>query len=452
MIYLYNCADDLSKQIVKLKEEARLNQEALRREQDSVSSFVHEAERLRLQVAQCDDERVKLTAVAESACARNLGLESCVNELRAELATLKLSYNEMQVSTSDEHRATLGRLESDIEILTAQLRTRSDEHTRQMREISISLDEERLRTNAEAARCKLMEDDLTRLQLRLDSLAVEHARELASVQENSRRLQAQMQAQCDKLQQSLSAASAMSEREVSVQVRLEQEAVASQAVVDILRKHLHDAQESVSEYLKRCSSLEAELSAVTINMERKTSENERCKQAIAACETRTQEKDQEIQRLHDKISSEHRDADARVKSMQHQWEASENRAASLQQQLHDALQTIMHEKGRRSVDELAIGNFATEVKLLTSTLANAEQQMRSKDSQILQMQEHATQLQLHLNDADAQNTLMQQRLEALKHEIETMNFRVEAERSQMQTAHSIATSGLLAEVLVLSHL
>jgi chromosome segregation ATPase len=442
--------DDLSMQNIKLEEEARSShfnsQDALNREKQSVSRLSIEVEQLKLQLSQRDEERVKLHAAADTAHARNVALESCASDLRAELAALKLSGQEMQTLASDDHHITSARLEADIKQLRAQLRSCADEHARQMREISMTLDDERRRANAEIARCAMLEGDVRHWQLRLDSMAVEHAQELASVQEKSRLLQAQMQLHCDKLQQNLSAASVMNEREANDHVRLEQEASASQAVVDILRKHLHDAQESVSEHVRRCSSLEAELSAMSIAMERNSLENERCKQAVVALEARVQDKDLEIQRYHEKVSSEQRDADVRVKGMQLQCEASEERAALLQQQLHEAQQGLVNEKVRRSADELEIRNFNTELKLLTSTLAITEQQLRSKDSQILQMQEHATQLQQHLDEANAQKNLMQQRLEALKHDIDSNNFRSETERVQMQSAHSIATSGLLSEV------
>jgi chromosome segregation ATPase len=198
--------------------------------------------------------------------------------------------------------------------------------------------------------------------------------------------------------------------------------------------------------LRRCNALEAKLSAVTAIMEQNESENERCKQTVATFEARIQGKDKEIQRLLEKVSGAQRDADARVKAIQQQLEASEERANSLQQQLHETQQTIMSEKVLRSSDELSLSNFAAEVKLITSSLASAEQQLRSKDSQIFQMQELTNQLHQHLADVDAQKTATQQRLEALRHDLDAHLFRAEAERTQMQTAHSTAIRGLLAEV------
>jgi hypothetical protein len=65
----------------------------------------------------------------------------------------------------------------------------------------------------------------------------------------------------------------------------------------------------------------------------------------------------------------------------------------------------------------------------------------------LQHQEHLNQLQQNLHDADAQKAVMQQQLDGIKHDIETNRVRSEVERSQLQTAHAFATSGLMSQVI-----
>jgi DNA repair exonuclease SbcCD ATPase subunit len=291
-----------------------------------------------------------------------------------------------------------------------------------------------------------LDDDLKRLQLRLENTMQDHSLVLVSAQESARRLQGQMQAQCDELQHRLSEASALSQEEARAHVRFEQAATASQAVADILRKHLQEAQESVSEHLQRCNTLEVKVSSLTTALDHSASESQRCKQVVAAAEARAREKDVEIRQLLEKISNGRREADAGLKSMQRELEASQEGAAALQQQLHEMQQLLNAEKARRASEELVTSSHAAEMELLAAAVANAGQQLRAKDAQLLQLQEHANQLQQHLLDADVQKAATQQQLEAATHDISTHRARAEAERSMLQTAHATATSGLLTQV------
>ena len=455
---LQRSLSEITLQNSKLEAEVRTSslnaQEALRREKSSSSSLSAEVERLTLEIARHDEERSKLVAASEAARLQSLSFESCISDLRRQLAAMKRSDKEAQFQasvTAANERSADGDakiliLEGDIERLMTQSRVSAEEHARQLRNLASSSDEQKRRADAEATRCRSLADELKHLQLRLDNMTQDHAQALVSAQEATRRLQLQMQAQCDELQHKLSQASALSEEEASAHLKYEQAATASQAVAEILRKHLHEAQESVSEHLQRCNILEVRLNTLTAALDQKALDNERCKQSVAAAEARAREKDVEIRGLNEKMSNGRHEADSRVKDVQRQWEASEERATALEQQLHDLQQLLNAEKARRASDELVIGSRAAEVELLTSGAASAGQQLRAKDGQLLQLQDHAHQLQQLLLDADGQKAAMQQQLEAASHDMSTQRMRAEAERSMMQTAHATATSGLLAQV------
>jgi len=228
----------------------------------------------------------------------------------------------------------------------------------------------------------------------------------------------QTQAQLDKLQHNLSAANATIEQQASAIVRLEQQAAASQSVSEILRKHLHDAQQCTSEHLQRCNALEVQLSAMSMTAEQKSSDTHRFNQTVSAFEARVQERER-IHGLHEKIASRQRDYDLRVKEIQQRWEASEERAGLLQQQLHEIQQNIIAEKSKQSSHERTISNYEAELKLISSSSASVDQQLRAKDLQILQLQERVGQLQQHLLETETQKSATQQQLDALKHEVDT---------------------------------
>ncbi len=458
LVDLQNRLSEVSIQNVKFEAEARSStlhaSEALRREKNTVASLSIEVDRLKLEVASVDEDRLKLMAAAEAARAHTFTLDSSIGLLRRELAVLKQAGNEVHIQAAlasanhrcDESSATVSRLESEIQQLTTKMRLAADEHGRCQRDMALSLDEQKRRTSSETTRCKSLEDILKQLQLQIDTMVQVHAQEVEAIHENSRRTQSQMQAQCDKLLQNLVSASTMTEHQASAHARIEHDVASSHAVADMLRKHVHEAQASTSEQLQRCNALEVKLSSMAITIQEKALENDRLKHAVASSEANIQEKINEIQKLHEKLASGQREADSRLKDIQQRWDASEERAALLQGQLHEVQRNVMAEKARRSSDELIIGNYASEVKMLTATTASLEQQLRAKDVQLLQHQEHLNQLQQNLHDADAQKAVTQQQLDGIKHDMETHRVRSEVERSQLQTAHAFATSGLISQV------
>jgi chromosome segregation ATPase len=459
LVELQSRLSDISIQNVKLEAEARSSElhasEALRREKNTVASLSIEVDRLKLEVANVDEDRSKLMAAAEAARSHTYTLDSSIGLLRRELAALKQSGNEVHIQAAlasanhrcDESNATVSRLESDIQQLTTKMRLAAEEHARCQRDISLSLDEQKRRTTSETTRCKSLEDNLKQLQLQIDTMVHVHAQELETLHDNYRRTQSQMQAQCDKLLQNLVSATTMTEHQASAHARIEHDAASSQAVADMLRKHIQEAQASTSEQLQRCNELEVKLSSMAITIQEKALENDRLKHTVAMSEANIQEKMNEIQKLHEKIANGQREADARLKDIQQRWDSSEERAAVLQGQLHEVQRNVIAEKSRRSSDELIIGNYASEVKMLTATAASLEQQLRAKETQLLHYQEHLNQLQQNLHDADAQKAVMQQQLDGMKHDIETNRVRSEVERSQLQTAHAFATSGLMSQVI-----
>jgi len=191
---LQSSVSDLTMQKVKLETDARsssLNfQEALRREKSSLASLGMENERLRLEIGKHDEERSKLIAVGDAARRQNLTLESCVNDLRRRVAALKLSGDESRSQASLRRPLVLltnnsrngAILERDNQQLTAQLRMSEEEHARQLRDMTSTLEEQKRRANAESARCKSLEEDARQAQLRIEHLIHDHAHESVSIQ------------------------------------------------------------------------------------------------------------------------------------------------------------------------------------------------------------------------------------------------------------------------------